>query len=50
MVSVYPGKQSHQDIFSVNCMKVAAKETRAASVLSLFWWESSDVTLVVLTE
>lgn len=50
MICVDPGKQNHYDIFSVNCLSVAAKQSRAFQLLAVFWWESSDVILVVLTE
>lgn len=50
LVSVYPGKQNHRDIFSVDCMTVAGKESGAFQLLPPLWWESGDVTLVVLTE
>lgn len=50
MVSVLPGKQNQHDLFSINSLMVAAKESWAFQLLSLFWWESSDVILVVLTE
>lgn len=44
LVSVCPGKQNHGDLFSVSA--AAAKEGPALQ----FWWESSDVTLVVLRQ